>query len=179
MKDDAFLTLFDYNKDKRPQKRRSSLAREQSLIQMQLFDEALEHHGKCHKFEQELNTKSTQTINISKSVGTQAPATILRSMTVMLVMKNLPHDLGSSFIATESSDSDDNLGNNDTEKNNGIKHSAFIVFWSSLMTLFSRCFTCFGKIVSLKGRTRGSLLIINTVRSNGHTFIWKSQPSIK
>ena len=47
------------------------------------------------------------------------------------------------------------------------------------MTLFSRCFTCFGKTVSLKGRTRGSLLIINTVCSNGHTFIWKSQPSIK
>lgn len=163
---------------------------------MQLFDEALEHHGKCQKFEQELNTKSTQTINISKSVGTQAlPETKDTGIQTIETFSNTwnntseydcdvsdeepPHDLDSSFIATESSDSDDNLGNNDTEKNNGIKHSAFIVFWSSLMTLFSRCFTCFGKIVSLKGRTRGSLLIINTVCSNGHTFIWKSQPSIK
>jgi len=32
---------------------------------------------------------------------------------------------------------------------------------------------------NLQGRTRGSLIIVNTVCSNGHTFIWKSQPSIK
>ena len=122
------------------------------------------------KFEQKLNTKSTQTINISKSVGTQAlPETkdtgIQTTETFSNTWNNTseydcdvsdeepPHDLDSSLIATEPSDSDDNLGNNDTEKNNGVKHSAFIVFWSSLMTLFSRYFTCFGKIVSLKGRT--------------------------
>ena len=117
MKDDAVPTLFDYNKDKHPQKRRSSLAREQSVTQMQLFDEALEHHGKCQKFEQELNTKSMQTINISKSVGTQAlPETKDTGIQTIETFSNTwnntleydcdvsdeepPHDLDSSFIAT-------------------------------------------------------------------------------
>ena len=59
--DDAVPTIFDYNKDKRPLKRRKSLAREQLSKQNQSREEAFEHYGKFQKFEQELNTKSTQT----------------------------------------------------------------------------------------------------------------------
>ena len=65
-KDDAVPTIFDHNKDKRPLKRRTSLGREQSSTQIQLRENAFEHYGKYQKFEQELNTKSTQT---TKEVG--------------------------------------------------------------------------------------------------------------
>ena len=62
---------------------------------------------------------------------------------------------------------------------NIIECSAFIVFWSSLVTLFARCFTCFFSTKSLIRNTRGSLLIVQTVCINRHKNIWKSQPSVK
>ena len=73
LKDDAVPTIFDHNKDKQPLKRRTSLGPEQSSTQIQLRENAFEHYGKCQKFEQGLNTKSTQT---TKEVGTISTQTI-------------------------------------------------------------------------------------------------------
>ena len=62
---------------------------------------------------------------------------------------------------------------------NIIKCSAFIILWSSLVTLFARCFTCFATTKSVIRNMRGSLLTVKTVCINGHKNIWKSQPSVK
>ena len=85
-------------------------------------------------------------------------------------------DLERSFVLSDE-DSDDQEQPNANK--NIIKCSAFIVFWSSLVTLFARCFTCFAATKSLIRNTRGSLLTVKTVCINGHNNIWKSQPSVK
>ena len=85
-------------------------------------------------------------------------------------------DLDRSFVLSNE-DSDDQEEPNANK--NIIKCSAFIVFWSSLVTLFARCFTCFATTKSLYKNTRGSLLTVKTVCINGHKNIWKSQPSVK
>ena len=189
LKDDAVPTIFDHNKDKRPLKRRTSLGREQSSTQIQLRENAFEHYRKCQKFEQELNTKSTKTTK----VGTISTQTIAATK----------HDVGTQTIETgflanvddvEESDDDEpskdldqssvlsDKDSDDQEEHNAnknIKCLAFIIFWSSLVTLFARCFTCFATTKSLIRNTRGSLLTVKTVYINGHKNIWKSQPSVK
>ena len=58
------------------------------------------------------------------------------------------------------------------------KSKACIVFWSSLVILFGKCFTCFDKSVKITRKVHGSLLFIMMTCSNGHKNIWRSQPSI-
>ena len=84
-------------------------------------------------------------------------------------------DLDRSFVLSD--EDSDHQEEPDTNKN--IKCSAFIILWSSLVTLFARCFTCFATAKSLVRNTRGSLLTVKTVCINGHKNIWKSQPSVK
>ena len=57
------------------------------------------------------------------------------------------------------------------------KNAAFIVFWSSLIILFGKCFTCFDKH---KNQSQNSWLTSyhNDDLINGHKNIWRSQPSI-
>ena len=86
-------------------------------------------------------------------------------------------DLDRSFVLNDKySDGQEEPNAN----KNIIKCSTFIVFWSFLVTLFARCFTCFATTKSLISNTRGSLLTVKTVcLNNGHKNIWKSQPSVK
>ena len=58
------------------------------------------------------------------------------------------------------------------------KSTAVIVFWSSLINFFGKCFTCFDKSVKITRKVHGSLLIIMMTCSNGHENIWRSQSSI-
>ena len=187
LKDDAVPTIFDHNKDKRPLKRRTSLGREQSSPQIPLRENAFEHYGKCQKFEQELNTKSTQTTKEVATISTQTIAATKRDVGTQTIetgfLANVDDveesdesddepskDLDRSFVLSDE-DSDDQEESNANK--NIIKCSAFIEFWSSLVTLFARCFTCFATTKSLIRNTRGSLLTVKTV------CIWKSQPSVK
>ena len=193
LKDDAVSTIFDHNKDKRPLKRRTSLGREQSSTQIQLRENAFEHYGKCQKFEQELNTKSTQTTKEVGTISTQTIATTKRDVGTQTIetgfLANVDDveesdesddepskDLNRSFVLSDE-DSDDQEEPNANK--NIIKCSAFIVFWFSLVTLFARCFTCFATTKSLIRNTLGSLLTVKTVCINELKNIWKSQPSVK
>ena len=193
LKDDAVSTIFDHNKDKRPLKRRTSLGREQSSTQIQLRENAFEHYGKCQTFEQELNTKSTQTTKEVGTISTQTIAATKRDVGTQTIetgfLANVDDveesdesddepskDLNRSFVLSDE-DSDDQEEPNANK--NIIKCSAFIVFWFSLVTLFARCFTCFATTKSLIRNTLGSLLTVKTVCINELKNIWKSQPSVK
>ena len=193
LKHDAVPTIFDHNKDKRPLKQRTSLGREQSSTQIQLRENAFEHYGKWQKFEQELSTKSTQTTEEVGTISTQTIAAtkcdVGTQTTKTGFLANVDDveesdesdnepskDLDRSFVSSDE-DSDDQEEPNANK--NIVKCSAFIVFWSSLVTLFASCFTCFATAKSLIRNTRGSLLIVKTVCINRHKNIWKSQPSVK
>ena len=56
-------------------------------------------------------------------------------------------DLDSSFILSESETEDDGNEPELYGDDRRIKCKAFIVFWSSLIMLFNRCFTYFDKFV--------------------------------
>ena len=76
-------------------------------------------------------------------------------------------DMDSSFVLSEGdasscSDFDSNDNKDDT------KSTAFIVFWSSLIILFGKCFTCFDKSAKITRKVRGLLLIIMMTCSNCH-----------
>ena len=56
-------------------------------------------------------------------------------------------DMGSSFVLSESdSSSCSDFNSNDNE---GDTKSMALVFWSSLIILFGKCFTCFDKPVKI------------------------------
>ena len=61
LKDDAIPTLFEHNKDKQPQKRKSSVMREETKTKRQLCEQAIQHYKLVQSFEFECNTKATQT----------------------------------------------------------------------------------------------------------------------
>jgi len=77
LKDDAVPTLFDHNKDNRAPKR----------------------------FEQELNTKSTQTMNFSNSVGTQTLSLLETKYTCIQTIETAS-DIGDN---TSEYDEDDGI----------------------------------------------------------------------
>ena len=76
-------------------------------------------------------------------------------------------DMDSQFVLSESgtsscSDFDLNDSKDDT------KSTAVIVFWSSLINFFGKCFTSFDKSIKITRKVRGSLLTIMMTCSNGH-----------
>ena len=86
------------------------------------------------------------------------------------------NDVDSSFVLSESdssscSDFDSNDNKDDT------KSTAFIAFWSSLIILFGKGFTCFDKFVKITRKVHGSFLIILMTCSKDHKNIWRFQPS--
>ena len=86
-------------------------------------------------------------------------------------------DMNSSFVLSES-DRGSCSDFHSKDNKNDTKSTAFIVFWSSLIILFGKCFTCFDKSVKITRKVRGFVLIIMMNCSNGHKNIWTSQPSI-
>ena len=86
-------------------------------------------------------------------------------------------DMDSSFVFSESESSTCSDFHSNNNKDD-TKSTAFIFFWSSLIILFGRCFTCFGKSLKITGKVRGSLLIIMMPWTNVDKNIWRSQPSV-
>ena len=147
----------------------------------------------------EMNTKSTQTIISKVTVSTQTSQTETKEMGIQTIEtetgffdnfednfgteseEESPKDLNESFVLTDSnsdSESSDDAGTS-TKKPKEISCSAFIVFWSSLVSFFANCGRCLGKTTKLIRKTRGSLLTVITVCTNGHKNIWRSQPPVK
>ena len=57
LKDDAVPTLFDYNKDKEPSKRKTSCARLKIVNKKKFCEEAFEHYYRWENLEMEINSK--------------------------------------------------------------------------------------------------------------------------
>ena len=90
-------------------------------------------------------------------------------------------DMDSSFVLSKKdSSSCSNFDSNDNKDytKSTTKSTTFIVFWSTLIILFGKCFTCFDKSIKITRKVCGSLLIIMMTCSNGHKNIQRSQPSI-
>ena len=52
------------------------------------------------------------------------------------------------------------------------------VFWTSLMSLFRFCFTCFQKTIITSVKTRGTLLTVTMTCPKKHVHKWQSQSII-
>ena len=64
--DNAIPTLFNYNKDKQPIKRRSTLLRNEITEKKHYCQDAFELYDNFNKFEHEINSKEIQTVPETK-----------------------------------------------------------------------------------------------------------------
>ena len=69
--DNAIPTLFNYNKDKQPIKRRSTLLRNEITEKKHYCQDAFELYGNFNKFEYEINSKEIQTVPETKNMQTK------------------------------------------------------------------------------------------------------------
>ena len=85
------------------------------------------------------------------------------------------HSQGDSDYV-ESSENEEIEGPNQTSKPTKV---AFIVYWTSLLTLITNCLqpACSLPAVITKTICKGSQLIIRLKCNDGHTTEWKSQPN--
>ena len=199
MKDGAIPTLSDYNRDKQPSKRKKSCARLEIVNKKQLCEEAFEHYDRWENLEVEKYGKGVHTNQKITSIG---PQTDISHSVFSLRTKDQStqiNGIGESIFETEEeketesecSDQYSSCNKSDTDflqsnssdsmeegkEQNEMNSSAFMLFWSSLVVLLSRCFTCFAKFKLIK-KIRGSLLIVTISSSNGHKNIWRSQPLV-
>ena len=197
LKDNAIPALCDHNKDKQTIKRITTMSRNKIAQKKQYCEEAFELYDKFEKFEYEINSKENQTTPETRTIESQTNIIYrekpiqcnIQKDTEMYASQNemsvysdesdnkSVDDMDLSFVLSESdssscSDFDSNDNKYDT------KTTVFIVFWSSLVILFGKCFTCFDKSVKITRKVHGSLLIIMMTCSNGHKNIWRSQTSI-
>ena len=163
----------------------------------QYCEEAFELYVNFEKFEYEINSKEIQTTSETRNIETQTDIIYqeksiqcnIQKGTEMYASQNeisvysdesdneSINDVDSSFVLSESDSSScsnfDSNGNKDDTKS-----TSFIVFCSSLIIFFGKCFTCFDKSVKIIRKVRGSLLITLMTCSKGHQNMWRSQPSI-
>ena len=198
MKDDAVPTLFDYNRDKQPSKRKNSCARMEVGNKKQLCEDAFERYDQWDRFEIEVNSKGIQTSPEMTTIGTQTdistlvfPKSTSDQCTQFSGFKESPLEIEENTefeeneydrLSCNESDSE-YLQSDSSEDMEGEKeqrefnNSAFIVFWSSLVVLLSKCFSCFSK-TKLVQKIKGSLLTVTIFCSNGHKHVWRSQPIV-
>ena len=191
LKDDAVPTLFDYNNYKQSNKRRSSLNREEASSKKQLCDDAFVHYDKWRDLEVQMNSKDIQASPEMKNAATQTELTA--EPTQPQFTTEAQYEVDQLFDIESTSDCSDSDNSDNTfvasgdeydtdqefnDSNHNVKNSAFIVFWTSLCTLFVNCFTCFAKTTKIVKNVRGSLLNVKTYCINGHCYTWYSQPFI-
>ena len=143
MKGDASPTVFAYNKDKQPQKRKSSEKREQNREKCQLCEDAFYHHEEILKEDTECNTKETQTdfeAVLKVDVGIQCN---IGQITTREQHDDYEEDI-SIIIPSDQDDEYDETNisteeENDFEESNKLElsKSAFIVYWTSLLVLLN------------------------------------------
>jgi len=178
--------LFDYNKDKQPQKRKSSEFREKAREKRQLCDDAVQHHELVQNFDFECTTKETQ----------KEPAVTPQKVDIG-VQCNIELAQHKKVFVPISSDSEtddkDGADESDFEYHEGYEHdeeytqdisvtpskTAFIVYWTSLLILLKHCLSsaCNLTTIITKIAYKGSQLIIKMKCPDGHQNTWKSQPN--
>ena len=196
LKDNAVPTLCDHNKDKQPIKR-STLPRNEIAQKKQYCEEAFEVYGKFEKFEYEINSKEIQTTPVTINIETQTDIIYQERFIQCNIQKDTEMYASQNEMSIYSGESDNEsiddmdsllvLSESDrsscsdfdsSDNKDGTKSTASVVFWSSLIILFRKCFTCSDKSVKITCKVRGSLLIIMMTCSNGHKNTWRSQPSV-
>ena len=171
LNDYVIPTLFDHNKDKQPQKRKSSVMREETNTKRQLCEQAIQHDELVQSFEFDCNTKETQTdmvieetsvtkidVGVQCDIGTQEPFHI---------------PLTSSGTEESNNQSSDEFSSQKPSK------AAFIVYWTSLLILLERCLfpACVLSSAVTSLIYKGSQLIVTMKCQGGHTMTWNSQPN--
>lgn len=162
-----------------------------------MCEDALEQYERWEDFENELNSKSIQTMVETHSIAVQAEHST-RGQAIQCDILMQENEATKNFLTTpiddeiasdyenviESTNENDSSfseksddGKENQMENQNRTNVGFIVFWSSLVTLLERCFTCFGK-TKLVQKVRGSLLIVTMCCINGHEHIWRSQPLV-
>ena len=206
LKDDTVPTLFAHNMTKQPQKRRTSLAREETAAKRQLCEEALYQNDLVKSFEYEINTKEVQTELQCNSVSSiTSPEVTSVSTQVSRIDLMIMNDVATqcdiepldcvdkveeSQSDYESSDEseyhqreseyDDNSSSDaysDSSVNTPSK-TAFVVYWSSLILLLRNCLTCSLPATIKNIKVKGSQLIVKLACPNHHENIWKSQSTV-
>ena len=185
-----FPTLFANNLGKQPQKRRTSLLREETAAKQQLCEDAFSHNEIVKSFEYDIITKETQTelhrnsISSMRSPGATSISTQVTPIHLMIInyfgtqcnIEPLNYDDNDEESKTEceSSDSDEseyhqseNEYDDDscpitpiTDSGKMPLKTAFVVYWSSIMILLKSCLTC-SLLATVKNVTvTGSQLIV-------------------
>ncbi|XP_057303860.1 THAP domain-containing protein 11-like [Hydractinia symbiolongicarpus] len=199
LKDDAVPTLFPHNSGKQPQKRRSSILREETAVKQKLCEDAIIHNEEVEHLELEMNSKGTQAVFTPETncVSTQTEKqSNANKVNVAVQCDYKPiqvaanNDLGE---ITCSSDSESSYTETDCEYLNESEYSsdheynintqvpqkaAFIVYWSSLLVFFQRCLTCSMPAFVKCFSTKGSQLMVKLLCVNNHNNTWRSQPII-
>lgn len=179
--DDAIPTLFEHNKDKQPQKRKSSVMREETSKKRQLCEEAFQHDELVQIFEIDCNTKETQTdiifeetsvtkidVGVQCDIETQGPFYIPLTSSETEESDNQSSD--------EYSESEDE---SPTESSKNSSKAAFIVYWTSLLILLEKCLfpACALSSAVTNIIYKGSQLIVTMKCPRDHTMTWHSQPN--
>ena len=203
--DDAVPTIFPHNIEKQPQKRKSSIRREQQQAKRQHIEDAFTRNKQVQISEYQYNTKETQTEpQESLLVDSFCQTDPIGSNTAEFGVQcdfmsnfDLPSDnempseseksddLDESFVPTEESVDEDESNDESCGGANGrtmskALKSAFIVYWSSLLILFKTCLhsTCILPAVITDIATKGSQLVVKLRCSGNHVSTWRSQPNV-
>lgn len=181
--DDAVPTLFAHNKDKQPQKRKSSMLREEKRAKRQHCENAFLHQEAVENFEFDCNTKATQTditmqnlvnhqIETSKKTTVNIGVQVCENMLLEKSTSNVELIETESELEEESEYVDSSDDEEIVEPHNAPKPSktAFIVYWTSLLILLRQCLqpACLLPALITKNICKGSQLIVKLKCREGH-----------
>lgn len=159
-----------------------------------MYESAMSEYSQWKDLENEENTKNIQFSPSTREIGVQTDGegfqqtgqcndSILNAddYTEEVSSDGVETDLDTSFFISdeEPSDSDEMTDLEETVGNVMPTKSAFVVYWSSLQPLFSKCSSCSNKSSIVKCFVKGSLLSVESLCTNGHSFTWRSQPVTK
>ena len=194
LKDDAIPTVFAHNADKQPQKRKSSVLREEARTKRQLCEDVAIHQELINDFEFECNTKETQTEITSESfndflcqtkaittvdIGVQCCIKVLDDQIytsdVLETETESEHCQESDYVESEVSDEEVDIEITTPKPSK----AAYIVYWTSLIILLKRCLysSCLLPATITIIAFKGSQLIVRLKCKWGHNTEWKSQPN--
>lgn len=185
LKAEAVPTIFAYNKDKQPQKRKSSETREKARAKRQLCEDAVHHHALVQSFDFECNTKETQTDPVVKpqmvDIGVQCNIVQHEEQDVPISSSDETEEEEEKDGESDDEYREDNKDDQECHQKISVTPSttAFIVYWTSLLVLLKRCLfsPCILTTTITNIAYKGSQLIVEMKCPDGHQTTWKSQPN--
>lgn len=183
LKAEAVPTLFEYNQNKQPNKRKASESREKASSKRQLCEEAIHHQELVESFDFECNTKETQTVPqttpLKVEIGIQCT-----------ILQHYNDEKETPILLSDEVEQDDTDDDYEEESVTlpGEFHETlpvtpskapFIVYWTSLVILSKRCLfpACYLTTVITNVAYKGSQLIVTMKCQGEHQTTWKSQPN--